>query len=537
MKKNILMLLILAVLPALMLQAQTCLIQGDADESGVVNIVDALLVAQDYVGTVSGNYNPACADANCNGAVDIVDALLIAQFYVGLIQSFPCEATPKPNNTPVAGEYVISIAAGSTTAIGDFEAEQYFTGGETYTNTATIDVSGLSKPAPAALFNNERYGDMTYTIPGFTASAAYTVNLYFAETYLTSSGGRVFNVSINGNLVLPDFDIYAAAGAQNKAVVMSFTTNASASGQIIVQFTSVTENPKINGISVQAGSIPTEAPTVAPTPDPNSNGSSEGCGKALSDLKSGTYNITSAGLSRRYIIRIPDNYDKDKPYRLIFGMHCMGSSDQGVVDSQYYGLLPYSQSSNTPVIFVAPQGYTDGSPWRVSDNKDHTFFADMLKLFKEKLCVDTKRVFTCGFSYGAMVSYSLSMAFQDDVRAFATYAPANWNIWLPQRNNKPVAYYQTTGTGDTLCSWVNNDGNKTGGKYCVIQHLEDNDCTVPANIPLANSGTHVLTKFNCNTEYPVWFSSHNGGHTDNVRDPGSNVNWVAKETWDFFMQF
>jgi len=379
---------------------------------------------------------------------------------------------------------------------------------------------------------------MTYTIPGFNAGAEYTVTLYFAETYLTSSGGRIFNVSINGTTVLSNFDIYAAAGGQNKAVAQSFTTTGNSSGQIVIQFSSVTENPKINGIAVQSGSIPTEAPTATPTVDPNCSSCSEGCGKDLTDLKSGTYTISSAGLSRRYIIDIPANYDKNKPYRLIFGMHCMGSSDQGVVSSNYYGLKTYAQQSNIQCIFVAPQGYTDSSPWRVNDDKDHTFFADMLALFKSKLCVDTSRIFACGFSYGAMVTYSLSMDFQDDLRAVACYAPANWNIWLPPRNNKPIAYYQTTGTGDTLCSWVYNDASKLGGKYCVLQHIEDNGCNIPSNIPLATSSTHVTTEFSgCNPDYPVVFGSHNGGHTDTATDPGSSVNWISKETWDFFMRF
>lgn len=265
---------------------------------------------------------------------------------------------------------------------------------------------------------------------------------------------------------------------------------------------------------------------------------SVGCGLDLGDLKNGTYKITSAGLNREYIIDIPANYDKNKPYRLIFGMHCMGSSDQGVVSEKYYGLKPYADNAKIPCIFVAPQGYTDNSPWRVSDNKDHLFFADMLKIFKEKLCVDTTRIFCCGFSYGAMVSYSLSTAFQKDLRAVACYAPANWNIYLPTNTHEPVAYFQTTGTDDNLCKWVNNDGAKQGGKYCVLQHIEDNGGPAPSSIPTATSGKHVSTQFEgCKAGYPVKFGSFQGGHQCTASDPGSSENWIAKETWDFFMQF
>jgi poly(3-hydroxybutyrate) depolymerase len=36
--------------------------------------------------------------------------------------------------------------------------------------------------------------------------------------------------------------------------------------------------------------------------------------------------MTSATLSREYIMYIPSSYDATKPYRLIFNFHCMGSS-------------------------------------------------------------------------------------------------------------------------------------------------------------------------------------------------------------------
>ncbi len=61
---------------------------GDVNSSGSVDIVDALLVAQYYVGLAPNPFNVAVADTNCNGTVDIVDALRIAQYYVGLITQF-----------------------------------------------------------------------------------------------------------------------------------------------------------------------------------------------------------------------------------------------------------------------------------------------------------------------------------------------------------------------------------------------------------------------------------------------------------------
>ena len=269
----------------------------------------------------------------------------------------------------------------------------------------------------------------------------------------------------------------------------------------------------------------------APTP-------SAGQGKELGDFRSGTYTIESAGLTRQYTIDIPKDYDKNKTYRLIFAMHMMGGSMQTMVDQNFYGLKTYAERDGVPVIFVAPQGYTDSSPWRGRDDKDHVFFADMLELFKDKLSIDTSRIFCCGFSFGAMITYSLSLNFQKDLRAVACYAPANWNIYLPENKKEPLAFYSTTGTEDGLCKFVNSDELKQGGKYCVLTHLENNGLTQLPEVPVATTPTHVTTEFEgLPEEYPVLFGSFVGGHTENVKDPGSEVNWIAKETWDFFMRF
>ncbi|MBN2440874.1 MAG: hypothetical protein JXJ04_06000 [Spirochaetales bacterium] len=62
---------------------------GDTNGDNVTDIVDALLVAQYYVGLNPENFNRETADVDGTGTIDIVDALLIAQFYVGLISEFP----------------------------------------------------------------------------------------------------------------------------------------------------------------------------------------------------------------------------------------------------------------------------------------------------------------------------------------------------------------------------------------------------------------------------------------------------------------
>ena len=43
-------------------------------------------------------------------------------------------------------------------------------------------------------------------------------------------------------------------------------------------------------------------------------------------------------------------------------MHMMGGNMQTMVDQNFYGLKTYAERDGVPVIFVAPEGYTDRSP-------------------------------------------------------------------------------------------------------------------------------------------------------------------------------
>jgi len=61
---------------------------GDVNSDRTINIVDALLLAQFYVGPNPLNFNQNNADTNCDGSINIGDALLIAQYYVDLISTF-----------------------------------------------------------------------------------------------------------------------------------------------------------------------------------------------------------------------------------------------------------------------------------------------------------------------------------------------------------------------------------------------------------------------------------------------------------------
>jgi hypothetical protein len=149
----------------------------------------------------------------------------------------------------------MSINTGGA-ASGSFVADAFFSGGSTFSTTNAIDTSQITGTVPPqAVLQTERFGEFTYTIPGFTAGATATVTLYFQESFWSAAGQRTFDVAINGMTVLTAFDIFASAGGANRAIARSFNTTANASGQVVIQFTrgGGPDNPKICGIAI-AGS-------------------------------------------------------------------------------------------------------------------------------------------------------------------------------------------------------------------------------------------------------------------------------------------
>src|SRR3954469_10952222 len=129
-----------------------------------------------------------------------------------------------------------------------------------------------------------------------------------------------------------------------------------------------------------------------------------GCGKDPA-LTSGTHTTQIGGQTRSYILRVPAGYDRNHPYRLIFGFHWRGGTandvDSGGTDGynwSYYGLRRLPDSADKSTIFVAPQGINNG--WGNSGGQDVTFVDNLLSQLENGLCVDTTQIFSTGFSYG-----------------------------------------------------------------------------------------------------------------------------------------
>jgi polyhydroxybutyrate depolymerase len=240
---------------------------------------------------------------------------------------------------------------------------------------------------------------------------------------------------------------------------------------------------------------------------------SAGCGSKTWP-KSDRYNINVGGKSREYILTLPDTYDTNHPYRLVFGFHGAKYSDDWVATGKapeggtdlsgpYFGL---ASESNGSAIFIAPQA---SGTWSSSDLD---FVDAMLAQFEAQLCIDKSRVFSVGFSMGAIMTLTLGCNRSD---VFRGIAPMSGQLPSPCPTGQHIAYWASHGTNDTTIPIKN-------GEAARDEFLKRNHCGTQTSTPDANN---CVTYQGCDQGYPVSWCTFPGVH-----DPAP---FAGPEIWQF----
>jgi hypothetical protein len=112
-------------------------------------------------------------------------------------------------------------------------------------------ITGICASAQS-LYQRERYST---SANGFyyqfdCPMGIYETTLLEAETYWSAAGARVFNVSIQGQPVVTNLDIFATAGGKNLPLSLVFT-NSVTNSQLRVLFTPTVDNARASGIQVR----------------------------------------------------------------------------------------------------------------------------------------------------------------------------------------------------------------------------------------------------------------------------------------------
>jgi hypothetical protein len=116
------------------------------------------------------------------------------------------------------------------------------------------------------LFRSERFGTFRYTIP-VARDGVYRATLYFHEAWFgegnnggLSEGARVFDVFLNHQPLLKNFDLLKSAGGARRAYVQTFHgLKPNSRGKLVFEF-----EPQMNYACLNAIEIEDESPAPAP---------------------------------------------------------------------------------------------------------------------------------------------------------------------------------------------------------------------------------------------------------------------------------
>lgn len=278
-----------------------------------------------------------------------------------------------PPPGPEPGPATLSLNAGGA-AVGDFSsATQFVDESRTFSPRRPADISNVPAGIPEAVFQSfvwtpSRLGDLEFDIPT-ESGVEYQVDLLFAETWAGGfrTGRRVFDVSLDGQQVLNDFDVFAAGG-KRAAVVETFTITGD--GNLDLDLSHVSNNPMISGVILtRLGDPPpvvNEAPVLNAIANQNvaTNGVVQLTASATDpngdDL---TYSILTQGLPGSPSISSQlGTFNWTPPNAGVFSV-TLQASDGALTDTVTFDVTVTTPVNQSPILAAIPtQQVTAGSP-------------------------------------------------------------------------------------------------------------------------------------------------------------------------------
>jgi poly(3-hydroxybutyrate) depolymerase len=309
--------------------------------------------------------------------------------------------------------------------------------------------------------------------------------------------------------------------------------------------------------SVTPDPTPTPGPTPSPARQPTANDSA-GCGKT--GQATGALDLTiSDGKTpnRSYKLKVPTNYNPQIPLPIVMAFHGLGGSSDAAIG---FG-IQNAQGASTSAIFVYPQGsvYTGTTEdaevrgqvgwFDQCGSVDMTFVKNILASIEANYCVDQKRIFAAGFSWGCDFVTALNCCDGTLLRGIsAASCTDEYNKGVVANVSDPnyyLNYYNLNsagvcrGKGSAAIRFTHDSSGGDAGyvapSFTHTSHLYrsmnscSNTSTAVDSTTLTPVSSSACSSFNSCASPFVECSYRNLGHA-------LPANW-GSDTWQFFSSF
>ncbi|MEQ9319880.1 MAG: hypothetical protein RIF41_12025 [Polyangiaceae bacterium] len=243
---------------------------------------------------------------------------------------------------------------------------------------------------------------------------------------------------------------------------------------------------------------------------------SPGCMTGGMGLDEGEHTFSLDGYDRKYVLRLPSNYDPSVPWPIVLALHGNGGSvAYWDVTSGPRNIRAVLEEDAVLIIAEAIDGQwrdysADPSTWPARIELELAYFEEVLTQVENALCINEDALFSMGFSGGGSFSGVLGCR-RTDVRGIAV--------------GGSVIYFEEEDCVHTPAAWVTIGTEElTSGREAFRDFFRDNaGCT--ENLTAIEPSPCEAYE-GCGATTPVHYCQHPDGHI--WPDFGSQA------MWDFF---
>ncbi|RYG46680.1 hypothetical protein EON79_09505 [bacterium] len=159
---------------------------------------------------------------------------------------------------------------------------------------------------------------------------------------------------------------------------------------------------------------------------------------SLPTIAPGRYERTmvSGGVTRKFILRVPKAYDASKPVPLVIVLH--GWTSTAAAMESYSGMA--EEAEKRGYVSVFPDGLGQSQGWNAGfidlsfqKKDDIGFIGELMTETGKQVGIDPKRIYVCGHSNGAFLTYAVGAKYGDKIAAIGAVAGT---IGLPKSTGK-----------------------------------------------------------------------------------------------------
>lgn len=167
-----------------------------------------------------------------------------------------------------------------------------------------------------------------------------------------------------------------------------------------------------------------------------------------------TKELTVNGVSREYIIYIPQNYTATISLPLLLSFHGLGSNME--FNYSYTRFDEIAEREN--LIVVYPNGIKNNWTLSSDNNPDIDFIKTLLAQLEDDYKIESKRIYSTGMSEGGFFSFKLACSLSNRITAVASVTGSMYqyaiNNCFPSR---PISVLQIHGTEDNIVPYTSTE--------------------------------------------------------------------------------